>query len=93
MVFQDELESTRFQERIRLRLAAINRSQADLARDHGMSPQSLSQMIKSFPNTTYRSLEKLAEMLTVKVSWLIDGDPKDAIASRDDVLPDASEGI
>ena len=88
MAFGDDPKAIRFQERVRIRLAALNRTQSDVARDLKMSPQALSNVIGRFPDVNYRSLEKLASELGVTVSWLIEGDPKEAIASHHDVLPE-----
>jgi len=82
----DNASAVQFRERVRIRLAAMNTTQADLARDHGMSPQALSDIISGFPNVHYRSVEKLSAMLHVEPAWLIGGDPRDAIPNAEEVL-------
>lgn len=80
-------KQAQFRERVRVRLAAMNTNQADLARSHGMSPQHFNRLINSGPFVRYESLEEIASMLGVTVVWLIDGDLKDGVGDAGD-LPD-----
>lgn len=78
-------EMAAFRERVRARLAAMNTGPVEVARRHGVSHQSLHGLISRGPYLQYKSLKRLAEMLDVSVSWLLEGDPRDAFGKRDDV--------
>ena len=72
-----------FSERVRARLAAMNKTMSDLARDNGTTPQALGDLIRRGPYLHYESLEKIAKYLAVEVTWLIAGDPREAFIERD----------
>jgi transcriptional regulator with XRE-family HTH domain len=76
---EEKRKRAEFAERVRIRLAALGWSQTDLARRARMSKQAMSQMINHGPYLTYTTLEKLAGLLEVKVVWLMDGDPREAV--------------
>lgn len=68
-----------FKRRVETRLAALGVSQADLARTWSVTRQSINYWINNGPYLQYASLERLAQMLDTTVTWLLDGDLRDAI--------------
>lgn len=84
----DQAKQSAFAERVRIRLAAMGQSQSDLARSYGVTRQNMSKIIRRGPYLNYQSLERLADMLAVSVAWLVDGDPRDGVANRDQLPED-----
>lgn len=92
MSYEEQRKRAEFAERVRIRLAALDKTQADLAREHGISPQALSQNLSRAPYVTFTMLERLAKMLEVKVDWLINGDPRDGVPEPHQPLLEPLEG-
>lgn len=74
-----------FRERVRVRLAVMGLSQNELCNNRGVSPQSFSNWLTSIPNIHLSTLYKIADMLEVSPSWLLEGDLKDAVPAKADV--------
>ena len=77
--WEEDRKRAEFADRVRVRLAALKWTQADLARKAGMTPQAMSQTIHRGPYVTYATLERLAALLEVTVAWLTDGALREAI--------------
>lgn len=96
MSYEEQRKRAAFAERVRIRLAALGKSQADLAREHGISQQALSQNLSRAPYVTFAMLERMASMLEVEVDWLINGDPRDGVPeSQEPILEpfDAEDSV
>ena len=74
-----EQKNAAFQERVRVRLAVLNINQSELAASVGVTRQRLSQILQVPYSCEISTVERLADALGVKVSWLLDGDLKDAL--------------
>ena len=87
MSYEEQRKRAEFAERVRIRLAALNKTQADLAREHGISQQAFGQNLSRAPYVTFAILERIASMLEVEVDWLVGGDPREGVPeSRQPVL-------
>lgn len=83
---EERRKRAEFAERVRIRLAALGKTQADLAREHGMSQQALSQTLSRAPYVTFAMLERIASMLEVDVRWIVGGELRDAIPESSDPI-------
>lgn len=71
-----------FRERVRVRLAVMGVTQNELCNQRGISPQSFSNWLTSVPNIHLSTLYKIAELLEISPSWLLEGDLKDAVPEK-----------
>lgn len=69
-------------ERIRVRLAVIGKSQSELCRQSNQNSTVFSDWIRRMPNITLTSLDRIAELLDVSPSWLLEGDLQGAVIER-----------
>lgn len=77
--------------KVRTRLAAQNRTQADLARDLGVKPSHLHQILAAPEKLRMDRMDKLAEALGVERAWLTTETLDDALVGLGDEAPTEEE--
>lgn len=77
-------------ERVRVRLAVLGVTLADVARPVGMRRATATALVRRLPHVSVTSLLRLAEMMETTPAWLLEGDLVGALPTQHEIEEDVS---